>query len=45
MKAVAQIEMIFTFISTVFIFREKINTLEVAGCTAIVVGIMVLLLT
>ena len=44
-KAVAQIEMIFTFASTVFIFKEKINTLEVAGCIAIVVGILVLLLT
>ena len=44
-KAVAQIEMIFTFTSTVFIFKEKINTLEVAGCIAIVLGILVLLLT
>ena len=44
-KAVAQIEMIFTFTSTVFIFKEKINTLEVAGCIAIVVGILVLLIT
>lgn len=44
-KAVAQIEIIFTFASTVFIFKEKINRLEVAGCIAIVVGILVLLLT
>ena len=43
-KAVAQIEMIFTFASTVFIFKEKINRLEVAGCVAIVIGILVLLL-
>ena len=45
LKAVAQIEIIFTFASTVFIFKEKINRLEVAGCIAIVVGILVLLLT
>ena len=43
-KAVAQIEIIFTFASTVFIFKEKINRLEIAGCVAIVVGILVLLL-
>ena len=31
--------------STVLIFKEKINALEVAGCIAIVTGILVLLLT
>lgn len=44
-KAVAQIEMLFTFASTVFVFREKINSLEVIGCLAIVGGILLLLLT
>lgn len=44
-KAVAQIEMLFTFASTVFIFKERINRLEVAGCLAIVAGILLLLLT
>ncbi|PPR10308.1 MAG: hypothetical protein CFH41_01694 [Alphaproteobacteria bacterium MarineAlpha11_Bin1] len=43
-KAVAQIEIIFTFASTVFIFKERINRLEVAGCISIVIGILVLLL-
>lgn len=43
-KAVAQIEMLFTFASTVFIFKERINRLEVAGCLAIVAGILLLLL-
>ena len=42
-KAVAQIEMIFAFASTVLVFKEKINGLEVAGCSAIVIGILVLL--
>lgn len=42
-KSLAQIEMIFTFAVSVFYFREKINRLEVAGCTLIVAGILVLL--
>ncbi len=44
-KALAQIEMIFTFASSVFIFKEKINRLEAMGCLLIVAGIVVLLLT
>ncbi|MGE0845858.1 MAG: EamA family transporter [Flavobacteriaceae bacterium] len=43
-KALAQIEMLFTFASSVFIFREKINRLEIIGCLLIVLGILVLLL-
>lgn len=43
-KALAQIEMIFTFASTVFIFREHVNRLEIIGCLLIVAGILVLLL-
>lgn len=43
-KALAQIEMIFTFASSVFIFKEHINWLEVIGCVLIVAGILVLLL-
>ncbi|WP_163265975.1 DMT family transporter [Chelativorans alearense] len=43
-KALAQIEMIFTFASTVYFFREKINRTEVAGCALIVAGIVVLML-
>ena len=43
-KAVAQVEMLFTFASTVFIFKERMNRLEVAGCLAIVAGIVLLLL-
>lgn len=42
-KSLAQIEMLFTFASSVFFFREKINRLEVAGCILIVGGILVLL--
>jgi drug/metabolite transporter (DMT)-like permease len=43
-KALAQIEMIFTFASTVLIFREHVNRMEIAGCVLIVAGILVLLL-
>ncbi|WP_159589603.1 DMT family transporter [Chelativorans xinjiangense] len=43
-KALAQVEMIFTFASTVWFFGEKINRTEVAGCALIVAGILVLLL-
>lgn len=42
-KSLAQIEMIFTFASSVFFFRETINRMEVAGCLMIVFGILVLL--
>ncbi len=43
-KALAQIEMIFTFASSVFIFKEHINRTEVAGCALIVGGILLLVL-
>lgn len=43
-KALAQIEMIFTFASSVWFFRETINRTEVAGCLLIVAGILVLVL-
>ncbi len=43
-KALAQIEMLFTFAASVFFFREKIAPLETAGCLLIVAGIVVLVL-
>ena len=42
-KALAQVEMIFTFASSVFFFKEKINRLEIAGCVLIVCGILTLI--
>ncbi|QPC86611.1 EamA family transporter [Mesorhizobium sp. NBSH29] len=42
-KALAQIEMIFTFASSVFFFREHINRIETIGCVLIVCGILLLL--
>ena len=42
-KSLAQIEMIFTFASSVFFFRERINVMEAAGCALIVSGILLLL--
>ena len=43
-KALAQVEMIFTFASSVLVFREHVNRLEIAGCILIVAGILVLVL-
>lgn len=43
-KALAQIEMLFTFAASVFFFRETINRMELAGCALIVAGIVVLVL-
>ncbi len=43
-KALAQVELIFTFATTVFFFREKINRLEVLGCLFVVAGILVLVM-
>jgi drug/metabolite transporter (DMT)-like permease len=43
-KALAQVEMLFTFAASVFFFKEKINRIETAGCILIVAGILVLLM-
>jgi drug/metabolite transporter (DMT)-like permease len=42
-KALAQIELIFTFAASVFFFKEHINRTEVAGCILIVAGILLLI--
>lgn len=43
-KTLAQVEMLFTFATSVFFFKERINRLEVAGCAAIVAGVVALML-
>ncbi|MFD2249249.1 EamA family transporter [Pseudochelatococcus lubricantis] len=43
-KALGQVEMIFAFAFTVFVFRERINRFEAAGCLLIVLGILILVL-
>ena len=43
-KALAQVEMLFTFASAVLFFKEKINQLEIAGCVLIVFGVLLLVL-
>jgi drug/metabolite transporter (DMT)-like permease len=43
-KALAQVEMLFTFAASVFFFKEAINRIEIAGCALIVAGILVLVL-
>jgi drug/metabolite transporter (DMT)-like permease len=43
-KALAQVELLFTFAASVFFFREKISVLETVGCMLIAFGIVVLVL-
>jgi len=43
-KALGQVEMVFTFAASVFFFNEKINRRETAGCVLIVLGVIVLVL-
>ena len=43
-KALAQVEMLFTFASSVIFFNESINRLEIAGCVLIVFGVLLLVL-
>ncbi|HXV31198.1 MAG TPA: EamA family transporter [Sinorhizobium sp.] len=42
-KVVAQVEMLFTFTSSFFVFREWITQLEFIGCLLIVLGVVLLL--
>jgi len=43
-RALGQIELLFTFLVTVFFFREKTTKLEVVGIILVVIGIVLLLL-
>ena len=42
-KALAQVEMVFTYAATIFIFRENVNAREIIGCLLIIAGIISLL--
>ena len=44
-KAVAQIEMLFAFATSYFVFKEQMNRREITGCLLIVCGVLVLALT
>ncbi|GHC67373.1 DMT family transporter [Limoniibacter endophyticus] len=41
-KALAQVEMLFAFATTIFFFKERVNRFEFLGCALIVFGILVL---
>jgi drug/metabolite transporter (DMT)-like permease len=43
-KVLAQVEMLFTFAASVFVFKESINRTEVAGCLMIVCGVVAIVL-
>lgn len=42
-RALGQIELVFTFMASYFLFKERVNRVEVAGCLLIVTGILGLL--
>ena len=43
-RALGQIELVFTFMASIFLFRERITRMEAAGCVLIVAGILLLLM-
>ena len=43
-RALGQIELMFTFIASIFIFHEKINRIQVLGILLIMAGILALVL-
>jgi drug/metabolite transporter (DMT)-like permease len=42
-KALGQIEMVFTYVATLLVFRESVNAREIIGCLLIIAGIVALL--
>jgi len=44
-RAVGQIELIFTFLASIFIFKEKTSRMEMAGIALILVAIVSIILT
>ena len=45
MRAVGQVELIFTFLASIFFFRERTNRKEVLGILLVAAGIVLLILT
>jgi drug/metabolite transporter (DMT)-like permease len=43
-RALGQVELIFTFITSVLIFRERIAKVEIGGAVLILGGVLILLL-
>jgi len=43
-RALGQIELVFTFIASVMVFRERTNPTEIVGILLVIGGILVLLL-
>ena len=43
-RALGQVELIFTFIASVFFFRERVNRTEIAGIVLVALGIFILVL-
>jgi drug/metabolite transporter (DMT)-like permease len=43
-RALGQVELVFTFIASIFFFKEKVTRLELFGITSIVAGILIIVL-
>ena len=43
-KAVAQVEMLLAFATSVLIFKERINRIETAGCVLIAAGVVLVVM-
>lgn len=43
-RALGQVELLFTFLASVFVFRERVTTAEIAGICLIVGAILLILL-
>jgi len=44
-RALGQIELLFTFIATVLFFRERISRTEIMGIALVLAGIVILILS
>jgi multidrug transporter EmrE-like cation transporter len=44
-RAVGQIELLFSYIASRYYFKEKIKLIEIIGITVFVIGILVILIT
>ena len=44
-RAIGQIELLFSFISSKYMFKEKVKIIEILGIVIFVVGVLILLLS
>ena len=44
-RAIGQIELLFSFISSKYMFKEKVKIIEILGIVIFVIGVLILLLS